>query len=593
MCGIVGYLNFKRKIEPPEIVEMRDSLRHRGPDDEGVGFYENDSIALGHRRLSFLDLSPAGRQPLCNEDETIWLILNGEIYNYVELRSELEKQQHVFKTHTDTEVIVHGYEQWGYDVVNRLKGMFAFALLDLKQKKVFLARDRFGIKPLYYHLSDSCFVFASELKAILKCREVKREIDFTSFADYFTYRYIPSPKTIWNNIAKLPPAHFLVYDYVERKNELKEYWKISFENHKADAAALAKEVGAMLSESVAIHARSDVPVGSFLSGGYDSSAVVYYLTQHGYKPDTFSIGFKGWDNSEHQYAQLVADQLNVPLTITMEDDASHELLDIMPDVYDEPIADISILPTWLVSHAAVKKVKAVMSGEGADELFGGYSWQKQFFAMHYELKLHQKLAHALAHKPAFDTVEFYANAMAMGRFNTAELKKLISPELHHSIADDAEWFYRKHFDASLSPLKSIQRMDMKCFMGELVLVKIDRASMANSLEVRVPFLDHELFEKVLRVKETVYYKPDSTKFLLYENIKHFLPEKILNRAKQGFVGPDVFYMNMQRYQKIMESSRLIREGIVQKSYCENLLATKDHWRLWKFAVMEKWYGRWS
>lgn len=593
MCGIVGYLNFKRSIEHTELVEMRDTIRHRGPDDEGAAFFENNSIALGHRRLSFLDLSSAGKQPMCNEDETIWIILNGEIYNYVELRAELEKHNHVFKTHSDTETIIHGYEEWGYDVVSHLKGMFAFGLLDLKRKKFFLARDRFGIKPLYYHQSESCFVFASELKAIIKCREVRREIDYTSFADYFTYRYIPSPKTIWKNISKLPPAHYLVYDYVERKTEINEYWKLSFRDKSENDFELAKEVGELISQSVAIHARSDVPVGSFLSGGYDSSAVVYFLTQHGYTPETFSIGFKDWYDSEDQYAEIVAKLLKVPLTVTLEDDESLDLLDIMPDVYDEPLADISILPTWLVSHTAVKKVKAVMSGEGADELFGGYTWQKQFVSMNNELNRLKRLYLRLLGTPAFNTVEFYADAMSMGRFNSQELRKLLSPDLHRNIADDTEWFYRRHFDSSLSPLKSIQLMDIKCFMGEQVLTKIDRASMANSLEVRVPFLDHELFEKVLQVKESVYFKPGITKFLVYENVKHFLPEKILQRPKQGFVGPDDFYMNMQRYRKIIENSRLIRDGIVHREYCKGLLESKDHWRLWKLAVMEKWYNRWN
>ncbi len=593
MCGIVGYLNFKRPIESREIIEMRDTLRHRGPDDEGAAFFENNSVALGHRRLSFIDLSPAGRQPMCNEDETVWLILNGEIYNYVELRAELEKRNHFFKTRTDTEVLIHGYEQWGYDVVNHLKGMFAFGLLDLKQKKLFLARDRFGIKPLYYHHSDACFVFASELKAILKCSEVKRDMDFTSFADYFTYRYVPSPKTIWKNISKLPPAHCLIFDYVEKKAGLNEYWKIPFGKKSGNDLQLAEEAGEMISNSVAIHARSDVPVGSFLSGGYDSSAVVYFLTQHGYKPETFSIGFKGWADSEHQYAKAVADFLKVPHTVTMEDDESLNLLDMMPDVYDEPIADISVLPTWLVSHAAVKKVKAVMSGEGADELFGGYTWQKQFFDMNHSLPFLKKLYHQLSGAPAFDTVEFYADAMAMGRFNSAELKKLLSPELHRHVADDAEWFYRKHFNSRLSPLKSIQQMDIKCFMGELVLTKIDRASMSNSLEARVPYLDHELYEKILQVKESVYFKPGITKFLLYENIRRCLPETILQRAKQGFVGPDYFYKNMNRYKEILANSTLIKDGILQSEYCNGLLNSKDHWRLWKLAVMEKWYNRWN
>ncbi|HXH19686.1 MAG TPA: asparagine synthase C-terminal domain-containing protein, partial [Chitinophagales bacterium] len=261
--------------------------------------------------------------------------------------------------------------------------------------------------------------------------------------------------------------------------------------------------------------------------------------------------------------------------------------------FDEPLADISILPTWLVSHSAGKKVKAVMSGEGADELFGGYTWQKEFFSMNRSLPFLKKLYHNLSSTPALNAVEFYANAMGMGRFHSIELKKLLSPSLYPHVANDADWFYRKHFNPLLSPLKSIQLMDIKCFMGELVLTKIDRASMANSLEVRVPYLDHELFEKVLQVRESVYFKPGITKYLLHENIKGIIPDTILQRHKQGFVGPDDFYKNMNRYKSMLDNSRLIRDGVVQRKYCYGLLESQDHWRLWKVMVMEKWYNRWN
>ena len=212
MCGIIGHINTGGKINRESFVQMRDTLIHRGPDDADSRFFNNDSIALGHRRLSFLDLSEAGRQPMCNEDETVWIVLNGEIYNYIELRETLIKLGHIFKTLSDTEVIIHGYEEWGIEIVNKLKGMFAFGLLDLKQDKLILVRDRFGIKPLYYTNFDGQFIFASELKAIVAHHEVKREMDMGAFADYFVYRYIPSPKTIWKNICKLPPAHMLIYD---------------------------------------------------------------------------------------------------------------------------------------------------------------------------------------------------------------------------------------------------------------------------------------------------------------------------------------------------------------------------------------------
>ncbi len=591
MCGIVGHISKVHAVDRTVFDIMRDSLSHRGPDDAASEFLQEGMIALGHRRLSFLDLSAAGRQPMSNADASIWIVFNGEIYNYIELRAQLIGLGRRFRTHSDTEVIIAGYEQWGMDIVSHLKGMFAFALVDQPRGRVYLVRDRFGIKPLYYRCDAGGLVFASELKAILADPATKREIDFTSFADYFAYRYIPSPKTIWKGINKVPPATWLEYDIHTGQLSATEYWTIPFGRKKISESELIESFGHDLEQSVRIHARSDVPVGSFLSGGYDSSAVVYYLSRAGYDLDTFAIGFAGWEQSEDRYAKLVADKMKVRLSATIADSSSLDLLDIMPDVYDEPIADISIVPTWLVSQLARTKVKAVMSGEGADELLGGYTWQKDFFAAKH-VPWRQRLRDAISGKQP-DTVDYYANAMAMGRFDRDELRAMFTDRYQAHVPDDTEWFYRQHYDRDLSPLQSIQKMDIKCFMGELVLTKIDRASMAHSLEVRVPFLDHELYEKVLNVDEKVYFKPTVTKFLLHENIKAAMPQEILQRRKQGFVGPDSYYMDLAWYQAILDSSMMVRDGIIRQEYYQKLISQNDHWRLWKMAVMEKWYRRWA
>ena len=266
MCGIVGQIARNHQVDVANFTAMRDTLSHRGPDDAASAFFEHGHVALGHRRLSFLDLSAAGRQPLCNETETVWIVFNGEIYNYVELRRDLEAAGHLFKTRTDTEVIVHGYEQWGEEVVTRLKGMFAFGLLDLNRKQLVLARDRFGIKPLYYSHSDSHFLFGSELKAIVASRDAVRDVDVSAMADYLVYRYVPSPKTIWKGISKLPPAHLMVLNYEHFRAETREYWSLEFGEKRRSSGYLVARYGDLLSESVAIHARSDVEVGSFLSG---------------------------------------------------------------------------------------------------------------------------------------------------------------------------------------------------------------------------------------------------------------------------------------------------------------------------------------
>lgn len=592
MCGIAGWVNYNGRIDEHLFTEMRDTLAHRGPDDAANYFSEKTNTILGFRRLSFLDLTESGRQPMCNEDGTLWVILNGEIYNFKELRQELTSLGHHFKSTSDTEVILHGFEQWGLDrLLERLKGMFAFALLDENRNKLYLVRDRFGIKPLYYYLSNEHLIFASELKAIIKSGIVPKEVDYTAFADYFVYRYIPSPKTIWKSTYKLPPAHYLEVDLSTRATKTNEYWKLESKEGSTDSYQLAEEIGELLEKSVNIHSRSDVEIGSFLSGGYDSSAIVYYLSQLKEGLKTFSIGFENWDNSEHQFAELVSEQLHTNHLSKVVGSESLDVLSKLNTVYDEPIADISIIPTYIVSGLAASKVKAVMSGEGADELFGGYQWQKQYYAQWHPNSFLGKVKNLFSDR-ASTAVSEYAEFMAMGRFDKNELSNCINPDLHSDINADTDWFYRQHYNPALSPLKSIQKMDIKCFMGELVLTKIDRASMAHSLEVRVPFLDHELFEKVFQYREQTYFKPEATKFLLYENIKTKLPQKILERKKQGFVGPDSYYMDIDWYKDIMLSGNLLKTGIINESYIQQLISTKDHWRLWKLTVMENWWKEW-
>lgn len=589
MCGIVGQINVNDTIKQVVFNKMRDALHHRGPDDAGTYINKTKNIALGHRRLSFLDLSEKGKQPLCNNDNNIWITFNGEIYNFLELKTEL-KDFYNFKTNTDTEVIIAAYEKWGINCVNRLKGMFAFAILDERIGKLYLVRDRFGIKPLYYFKSETSLIFASELKALFASEIPKRDIDFSSFCDYFVYRYIPSPKTIWQHIYKVPPAHYLEISTDNLSIKEVEYWQLKSKESGKSEKDLIDEIDKLLSSSIAQHNRADVPIGSFLSGGYDSSAIVSYLVKQGEKPPTFSIGFENWQNSEDNFAKIVANHLGVPNKSVIANENSLDLIELMPQVYDEPIADISIIPTYMVSRLARENVKAVMSGEGADELFGGYTWQKEFFAKNYPKNWFNKIKALFQEN---NTVAFYAQAMAMGWFDADELKKMLHPRLHNYIPKDVHWFYRKHYRKELSPLKSIQYMDIKCFMGELVLTKIDRASMANSLEVRVPFLDHELFEDIFNTKEQTYFKQDKTKYVLLENIKGNLPEAILERKKQGFVGPDSYYMNKNWYKNQLKNSILVKNKIIRQEYIDSLLKEDYDWRIWKILVMEKWFEKWN
>lgn len=588
MCGITGYIDIKNKVHLSSIQQMTDALIHRGPDDGAVFISKNQHLAFGHRRLSFLDLSTLGKQPFISNDGEVIITFNGEIYNYLELKVELSNS-YDFKTNTDTEVLVAAYQKWGIQMLSKLNGMFAFGIFDQKLNQLFLVRDRFGIKPMYFTFQDNRLLFASELKAILAINEIKKELDFSSFIDFFVYRYIPSPKSIWKNIQKLPPASFATIKLDTLSCEFAEYWKIEARNKVVSEQELVSEVKTILLHSMKEHTRADVPIGSFLSGGYDSSALVLFLKKLKLNPETFSIGFSNWEKSEDQYAKIVANHLNLNNHSVVADDASLKLVDCMSTIYDEPIADISIVPTFLVSKLANSKVKAVVSGEGADEIFGGYTWQHEFMKIQYPTSILDKMKKVFRRT---DPIDFYANAMAMGEFDVIELKKMLQPHLHKYIPTDLHWFYRQHFDSSLSPLKSIQYLDLKCFMGELVLTKIDRASMANSLEVRVPFLDHNLVEYIFSLEESSYFKSEQTKFALFKNIEQELPIEILQRKKQGFVGPDSFYMDVDWYKSQFKNSKLVELNLVNPRYIDDLFSETYTWKLWKLLIMEKWLCQW-
>lgn len=594
MCGIIGQWNRQEKVDQEIFTGMRDTLAHRGPDGAGLYLSSDGHFALGHRRLSLLDLSQTGTQPMFNEDKSIFCVVNGEIYNYPALKNTLEKKGHVFYSTSDSEAVLHAYEEWGTKMFSHLKGMFAFAVWDENRQKMLIARDRFGIKPLYYYASESTFIFASELKAIVSYPGLKKEIDFTSFADFFFYRYVPSPKTIWKNIHKLPPAHYL---YLDVKNfncpGPREYWKLTNAGSYFSVKNTIEKIDELLLQSVQGHLLSDVPVGSFLSGGFDSSAMVYYMNRLKYPSRTFSIGFEGWDQSEHQYAELVAELFQTDHTSYMVGKQDFGLVKDLMYYYDEPIADISIIPTYIISKATAQKVKAVLSGEGADEIFGGYHWQQSFVKSFLGKGRFEKMINRPALTAKEFTLDKYRTAMAMGLFDGEKLRELLNPDIHSHIPGKVDWFYEKNLAPCLSPLKTFQYLDIKTFMGELVLTKIDRASMANSLEVRVPFLDHEIVELLFGLKEKEYFRPDTQKYILNNILKKHLPEKIMNRPKQGFVGPDSYYMDYEYYKSMIMDGRLISDRIINPNAVEKMIMEKDHWRLWKILVMECWYTRWN
>jgi asparagine synthase (glutamine-hydrolysing) len=405
--------------------------------------------------------------------------------------------------------------------------------------------------------------------------------------DFFVYRYVPSPKTIWLNVEKVEPAQYVVIDLKTFTKTKVYYWKLTDSKEKVGKEVFSSDFRKEFQQSVQEHLRADVPVGSFLSGGYDSSAIVLAAAQTDKHNDlkTFTVGFESWDQSEDQFAEQLCEQLAVSNKKVRLSDESLGLLERMPDVYDEPIADISIVPTYAVSQLARTDRKAVLSGEGADELFLGYHWQKEWVELnHFHLK------NIFRTKPNLKS--FYAQSMSMGEFNRDELTSMFTDSFRGAVEDDVHWFYQKHMRSDLSPIKAIQYLDVKCFMGELVLTKIDRASMANSLEVRVPFLKHTFFETLFKHDPTDYFQKGVAKFPIHSFLKNQIPENLLQRKKQGFVGPDAYYMNHDYYRKELLHSTLIEDGIIRREYIEKQLEIPYNWRLWKIVVFEKWYARW-
>jgi len=591
MCGITGFAQISKTVSQDTLNLMCNQLDYRGPDDSGIYVSDLGNVGFGHRRLAFLDLSQAGHQPMCSENGTWVIVFNGEIYNYRELRTELAGLGWHFKTHSDTEVILAGYSYWGKKMPARLRGMFAFSIYDKSSKTLFLCRDRFGIKPLYYSCSDHLFLFGSEVKSILIVPGFEKRIRKESVSLFLANRYVPTPYTMWDGIFKLPPASWLEVDINTMQLKHGKYWKLEAGNLKYTNEDHQQNVEELLRKSVAMHLRSDVQIGSFLSGGMDSSVLVQQMVRERYSPiDVFSIGFKGWENSEHRYAEMVSSALGVEQNTLMLDRISLDSVSHLMYHYDDPIADISILPTYAVCGLAAGKVKAVLSGEGADECFGGYWWHKPKSFQKTSLWVRLK---EMVLGTDFERVKsHYIQAMSMGLFSAQELQKALGHEWQSSIPQDPF----AHFDAfklkGISPVKQLQFLDINTFMPELILAKVDRASMAHSLEVRVPFLDHPLVEYLFSLDESLYMETGIQKKNLRQMLKGNVPNEVFERPKQGFVGPDKFYEDFEGYSHALENGVLVKDGIIKREYISALLLAKDHWRLWKIFVLQNWWLQW-
>ena len=548
MCGICGMLNTNGK--PADLTLLKDMMglmRHRGPDDEGIYKYKN--MGMGIRRLSVIDLS-TGHQPISNEDESIWVMQNGEIYNYQEVRYETESKGHVYKTKSDTEVIVHLYEEYGEEFVDKLNGMFSIALWDERQEKLILVRDRFGIKPLFYFFDGHKLLFSSEIKAILSDPTINREINPTALNQYLTYKFVPAPLTMLKDITKLLPAHMLIY--AQGKIKIRPYWNLKYDKlERRSKDYYLNHLHNVLRESVRRHLISDVPIGIFLSGGIDSSIIVSIVNELVDGPvETFSITFGGERCDESRYARMVAERFK---TRHHEFAVKPDAIQILPKLIwhmDEPLGDSCLLPTYYLSKFSREYVTVALSGDGGDELFAGYQRyrREKFISLYGRIPRWIRegvLGPASKLLQVKSKVELFNEASTLSLGKRYKLWTEIIPEdVRYGLVKNNEFsdiglsdIILNYFEECDVPenLNKMLYVDLKTYLPDDLLLKVDRMSMAHSLEVRVPFLDREVVEFASMLPINLKLRNFSnTKYLLREYLKKYLPTDIYKREKQGF-----------------------------------------------------------
>jgi asparagine synthase (glutamine-hydrolysing) len=564
MCGIVGIFDIKakREINRQLLSRMNEVQFHRGPDEGGL--HTEAGIGLGHRRLSIIDLS-SGKQPMHSQDGNIILTYNGEVYNFQELRKELEKLGYSFITQCDTEVIIYAWQAWGESCVEHLRGMFAFAIWDREKQTLFLARDRLGIKPLFYsELANGQFIFGSELKSLMQHPELSKTIEPTAVEDYFGFGYIPDPKTIYKGIYKLEPAHVLKIKRGDVSYRPQQYWDVDFTiQSQLNEQETGEELIERLREAVSIRTIADVPLGAFLSGGVDSSAIVAMMAEFSNDPvKTCSISFGDPAFNETQFAAKVAERFNTAHTVEQVDPEDFDLIDQLSGIYDEPYADSSALPTYRVCELAKKQVTVVLSGDGGDENLAGYRrhrWHK------YEDQIRSMLPDGIR-KPVFglmgqiypkadwapkflrakttfesigrDSLEGYFHSVSV---QSNELRgKLFSTQLKKDLQGyQAVDVFRRHMKNAPTDdaLSLVQYLDIKTYLPGDILTKVDRASMVHSLEVRVPLLDHKLVEWIASLPPNMKLRGQEGKYIFKKSLECYLPNEIMYRPKMGFSVP--------------------------------------------------------
>ena len=624
MCGITGILHFDEEpVDAGLLRRMTSVLSHRGPDDEG--FFMDRGLGLGFRRLSIIDLS-GGRQPMSNEGQTVTVVFNGEIYNFQELRSVLRQQGHTFRTSSDTEVIVHGFETWGDEVVDHLNGMFAFAVWDNRQRKLLLARDRLGIKPLFYTRQADTLAFASEIKSLLLLPGFDAAVNQQSVFEYFSHHFIPGSGTIYQQVHKLRPGELLTV--TDGQVKIRKYWRpIVTATPGRTLEDWCQDLRQRLKEAVRLQLVADVPLGVFLSGGLDSSAVTAAMTELGLNDiRTFNVGFEVPKYDETRFATMVSRHLGTNHETFRVDSEATDLLPKLLWHLDEPLADATIIPTYLLSQATRRRVTVALSGEGGDEIFGGYTHyqglQLNRWLSLLPVWLRRFLATATHHLPAFGSPRlgywehrmerivssslyplFQGYTRKVAFFTPEEQQRLFSPDFRRQTA---ALLYLGHFWAvpkaypGLDPIAQANMADLSVFLPDSLLTKVDRMSMACSLEVRVPLLDHTLVEFALSIPWDLKAKGLGTKLLFRKALAPSLPPVILNRPKRGFNPPVEFWLQQHLLDYAQEHhlmETLAETGFFNLAYVQEM--TEAHIRgqrdfgkqLWALLVFAIWWRR--
>jgi asparagine synthase (glutamine-hydrolysing) len=623
MCGIAGFADStagsgagqspaRLEAEFSLVHRMCEVIRHRGPDDEGV--HVEPGLGLGMRRLSIIDLA-GGRQPMHNEARTIWIVFNGEIYNYRELRRELETRGHQFYTSSDTESIVHAYEEWGEHAFLKLRGMFGVAIWDQPRRTLLLGRDRCGIKPLHYAEHHGRLYFGSEIKSLLAAGAVDPRLNLDALDHYLAFLYTPRDRSIFESINKLPPGHYLRWH--DGRAEVRQYWNIAeretFTGTEADAA---EQLRAVLADAVRSHMVSDVPLGAFLSGGVDSSAVVGMMARASSRPvKTFSIGFDEPAFDELEHARTVARHFATEHHEFVVRPDGLSILDRLISHFDEPFADSSAIPTWYVSEMARRHVTVVLSGDGGDELFGGYDrylphrrvaqfdrlpfpGRRRLAALVWPHLPHGARGKNFLRHVAKDAEQRYVDALVL--FQQDERVSLYSRDLRQALAIAAERALECLFDrfSGLSLQSRMMRVDFETYLPEDVLTKVDRMSMAHSIESRVPILDNEVIEFAAALPASFKIKGGRRKHILKEALRPMLPEGTLERRKQGFGVPLAVWFRgglADLFADVLHSTRTEQRGYFERSFIrrltrEHLTGERDHsLRLWQLLVFELWH----